>query len=232
MLVYELPLTIFCKKDIPYIEAGEAAGQLFDKALCLDERFLAYHEEVKDYKFYVHDLPYPGEADGVYRAGRMYALRLRTVKEELADYFLNHLRGIETDTLRCIRADIRILPKRIIEKAYSLTPVVVKNYPQGYWKSCMPVSEFEGRLFGNLIKKYKHLTEKEIDENFDLYEQIRIKNTKPIRVSYKGIGLLGDKLELVAAKNEMAQELLYMALGTGMGENNTCGCGFLNCRWL
>ena len=43
--------------------------------------------------------------------------------------------------------------------------------------------------------------------------------------------LLGDKLSLTASQNESAQELLYMALGTGMGENNTGGCGFLSYRF-
>ena len=45
------------------------------------------------------------------------------------------------------------------------------------------------------------------------------------------IALLGDKVNLTAACNDMAQELLYMALGTGVGENNARGCGFLGYRF-
>lgn len=231
MLVYELLLKIKCKKEIPYAEAGERIAQLLNKALCLDEKFLNFHEKVKEYKFYCFDLPYPGEKDGIYKEGKIYSLRLRTVKEELAEYFLNTLRGMDTEFLQYVHVEIRILPKKCIERIYSLTPIVLKN-STGYWRRCMAVSEFENRIFVNLVKKYKLLTGEEIDENFELYEQIRIKNKKPVKVSYKNISLLGDKLELVAAKNETAQALLYMALGTGIGENNANGCGFLNYRWI
>ena len=40
--------------------------------------------------------------------------------------------------------------------------------------------------------------------------------------------LLGDKMEIVVANNKGAQELFYMALGTGLLENNSNGCGFVN----
>jgi len=232
MLVYELSLKLKCKKELIYSETSERIAQLLNKALCMDEKFLAFHEESKSFKFYCFDLPYPGEPDGKYKAGKSYNLRLRTVKEELAEYFLNTLRGMDTEFLQCFHVDIRILPKKCIERVYSLTPLVLKNYPDGYWRDCMTVGEFQRRIFVNLVKKYRLLTGKELDENFELYNQIRIKNQEPIRVSYKGIGLLGDKLELTAAKNESAQELLYMALGTGMGENNAAGCGFMNYRWI
>ena len=33
MLVYELPLTIFAKKDIPYIEAGEAKRPIIQQGI-------------------------------------------------------------------------------------------------------------------------------------------------------------------------------------------------------
>lgn len=232
MLVYELSLKLKCRKELVYSEAAARIAQLLNKALCMDEKFLAFHEDCKDFKFYCFDLPYPCEPDGKYKVGKGYNLRLRTVKEELAEYFLGTLCGLDTESLRCVHVDIRILPKKSIERIYSLTPLVLKNYPDGYWRDCMTTREFENRFFANLVKKYKLLTGNELDENFELYEQLRIKNQKPIRVSYKGVGLLGDKLELAAAKNETAQELLYMALGAGIGENNAIGCGFLNFRWV
>lgn len=59
-----------------------------------------------------------------------------------------------------------------------------------------------------------------------------MKNHKPIAVPYKGRKLLGDKICFQAAENEQAQALLYMALGTGLGEMNARGCGFANYRYL
>ena len=52
-----------------------------------------------------------------------------------------------------------------------------------------------------------------------------------MRVPYKNVVLLGDKLSLTISKDERAQELAYMALGTGIGENNARGCGFLSYRY-
>lgn len=97
----------------------------------------------------------------------------------------------------------------------------------------MALPEFENRLKVNLIKKYNQLTDSKIlDEEFELYNLIEFTNSKPIKVPYKGIHLLGDKINLTAAPNPTAQMLLYMSLGTGICENNSRGCGFVNCRWL
>ena len=57
-------------------------------------------------------------------------------------------------------------------------------------------------------------------------------NKKPIGVEYKEIRLLGDKLNLQIADNEMAQELAYFLLGTGIGEMNSRGYGYCNFRWI
>ena len=65
-------------------------------------------------------------------------------------------------------------------------------------------------------------------EDFDFYNALRFKNNKPVKVCYKDIVLLGDKMEIVVANNKGAQELFYMALGTGLLENNSNGCGFVN----
>ena len=44
--------------------------------------------------------------------------------------------------------------------------------------------------------------------------------------------LLGDKLQLTVADDEVSQRIAYMTLGTGIGENNGRGMGFVNFRWL
>ena len=100
------------------------------------------------------------------------------------------------------------------------------------WKKCISFEQYEERLKSNLIKKYNRLTGEKMNEDFDLYRQIELKNHKPIAVPYKGRKLLGDKICLQAAENEQAQALLYMALGTGLGEMNARGCGFANYRYL
>ena len=96
----------------------------------------------------------------------------------------------------------------------------------------MSLKDFEDRLKVNLIKKWKCFTGEAVDEDFQLYTLLEFLNHKPIRVHYKGISLLGDKIRLEIADNEMAQNLSYMALGAGLLENNSRGSGFVNYRWL
>lgn len=96
----------------------------------------------------------------------------------------------------------------------------------------MDVRQFEERIFVNLVKKYNSVMNTKLDENIQLYDFMEFKNDKPVKVSYKGKILLGDKLQFIASKNKDAQNLWYMALGTGMGENNARGFGFINYRYL
>ena len=91
--------------------------------------------------------------------------------------------------------------------------------------------EFEERLKANLIRKYNFFQHKKLEGGFCLFRRMEFMNRKPVRVPQKNISLLGDKISLTAAQNETAQELLYMALGTGVGENNAEGCGFLGYRF-
>ena len=228
MLVYELRLKLMLKKNIPYYESSEKIGQLINQTLCKDDVFLEFHEHLKDYKFYVYDNLYPFEKDGIYKASEIYSVRLRTVKQELAEYFLENIRGEKTSHMYCLKSEIKVIPKQHISKIYSLTPAVMKNYPEGYWRENFTVKQFKKRLADNLIKKYQKVTGKSVKEDFDFYNALRFKNNKPVKVCYKDIVLLGDKMEIVVANNKGAQELFYMALGTGLLENNSNGCGFVN----
>ena len=231
MIVYELRVDMILKDSIPYYEAGEKVGQLLNQTLCKDPKYLIFHEESKDYKFYVYDSFSPFESDGIYREKKRYRIRLRTVKADLADYFLESLSGENTKHMECIGVDIKVIPQKFIEEIYTLTPVILKNYPEGYWKDNLSVAQFEKRLFENLVKKYRTLTGKTMEEDFLLYNKIEFINKKPIKVTYKGITLLGDKLRIIPAQNKSAQDLFYMALGTGLLENNSNGCGFIKYIW-
>ena len=95
----------------------------------------------------------------------------------------------------------------------------------------MCVDEFEERLRANLIRKYSFFQHKRLSGDFPLFRRLEFMNRKPVRVAQNDIALLGDKACLTAAGNDTAQELLYMALGTGVGENNARGCGFLGYRF-
>ena len=231
MMVFEVKIHLKFKETLPYFVTAEHVSQLINKTLCNDEEFKIYHAESKEYKMYSMDLPFPFQKGGMYKRDGIYSVRIRTVRPELAEYFVEQLKYAETEYLKVLSTAIRIIPKKVIETIYSLTPAIIKT-ENGYWRDSMSVTEFEQRLKINLIKKYHTLTGKSLDEDFDLYTHFKFLNEKPIKMQYKGILLLGDKLQLAAAKNKQAQELLYMAIGTGLLENNSTGAGTVGYRYL
>ena len=120
---------------------------------------------------------------------------------------------------------------KIFEKVYTLTPALIKS-KEGYWEDNISRDEYEERIKVNLIKKYNDFTGEKLDENFKLYESLEFKNEKPVKFNYKGKVFLGDKLSFIVSDNEIAQKLWYMSLGTGILENNSRGCGFVNYRYI
>ena len=92
--------------------------------------------------------------------------------------------------------------------------------------------EFARRIRINLANKWNLFNNDNIDENFQLYTTMEFLNKVPISIEYKNVKLLGDKIRLSVADNEIAQKMAYMSLGTGLGEMNSRGAGFVNYRWL
>lgn len=230
MNVFQIKLKIFILKDIPIEDSQEIVSAFIDSGLSKDKSLLELHESNK-FKGYCFDAPYPLEIDRIYRRDTIYTLTIRTIEKDLAEFFANKLVNEFNSSIKGLTSEIRILPKKHIEKLYSLTPAVMKN-DGGYWKNQIKLDKFEERLKANLIKKYNSITNSKINEDFQLYTTIEFKNKTPISTKYKNIKLLGDKISLNIAENERAQELAYMSLGTGIFEMNARGYGFVNYWWL
>lgn len=230
MRVFQIKLKIFVLKDIPIDNSQSIISSFIDSGLTKDKGLLEFHESNK-FKGYCFDAPYPLEEDKIYKKNNIYTLTIRTIDKNLADFFANKLVNEFNDNVKGLTSEIRILPKKHIEKLYSITSVVMKN-DDGYWKNKIKLNEFERRLKENLIKKYNSAMNVKIGEDFQLYTTIEFKNRTPIATNYKNIKLLGDKISLNIAENDVAQELAYMSLGTGILEMNARGYGFVNYRWL
>lgn len=228
--VFELWIKVFLTKDIPQSAVQNAETDFIDSALAKDVFFLKLHNQ-NQYKGYCLDHLYRIEKDGLYKSGRIYTFRVRTVDVRLAKYFSEVLQHHYTDQMKGLTLEMRILPKKLIGEVYNLTAAVVKT-EQGYWRNSMTLSEYEEALFANIVKKYKYFTKQDVKENFPLYTSITFLNRTPIVSEYKGIKLLGDKLNLKIADNPMAQELAYFMLGAGLCSNNSRGNGFCNYRWI
>lgn len=230
MKVYENKVKVFLLKDIECDDAQSEICKIIDSALSKDEKWLEFHKK-NEYKYYCFDSLYPIPKDRVYKYGSIYTFTLRTIDKDIANYLNKVLANEYNNTIKCLTTEIRIIPKKIIEKIYSLTPVIMKN-DSGYWRENLSLKDFERRLVENLIKKYNIINDTKLDEDFDLYTSLEFKNKKPCAMNYKNIKLLGDKISLNISTDPIAQELAYLALGVGLFESNARGAGYVNYRWL
>lgn len=230
MLAYEYKSKIWFRKDLPYQRVAEKFAYFVDSVLGKEDQYLEFHKSIA-YKGYVYDSPYPIEKDGIYKKDKIYTIRIRTISRDLIEYLSSKLAFHETNEFRGVGGELRIIPQRPLEQIYSVTPILIKN-DFGYWRGHMTIPEFEERLKANLIKKYRYFTGKELSEDVMLYDFMEFCNKKPIKIPYKGIHLLGDKMCFQIANNRTAQELAYLAIGAGLGENNTRGFGFVNYKYL
>ncbi|MBS5950078.1 MAG: CRISPR-associated endoribonuclease Cas6 [Clostridium sp.] len=230
MLVFEIKLKVFLLKDIEFNKIQTIISSFIDKCLVKDREFLKFHDK-NTFKNYCFDSMFPLCENSLYKSGNVYTITIRTIDKKIADYLSKNLSNEYDENIKGLVSDIRIIPKKHIKKIYSLTPVIAKT-EKGYWKGNLTIEEFEKRLKNNVIKKYNMINQNHIDESVELYNLIEFVNKKPIGTIYKNIKLLGDKISLEIADDELSQELAYMILGTGILEMNSRGFGFVNFRYL
>jgi len=230
MKVWQLALKVYIKKDIPMDESQIEISKIIDQCLSKDEEFLNFHNN-NQYKWYSFSSFYPIEKEKVYLAGKIYIITIRTAEEKIVNHFQRFLDNESSEVIKAITIETKIIPKKYIERIYSITPAVAK-FENGYWRTHESVETFEKRLKENLIKKYNSFTKQKINEEFDLFTFMKFDNQKPIATKYKDIKLIGDKITLNVAENNLAQDLAYFALGTGLLEMNSRGFGFINYKLL
>jgi CRISPR-associated endoribonuclease Cas6 len=230
MNVYELKLKVFLLKNIDSIKSTQSIAELIDKSFTKKKDMMEFHKERK-FKFYTFNSLYPLETDKIYKGGKIYTVLIRTVDENLVGYFKNFLVNEYTDKLKALTIESKIIPKKYLQKIYSVQPCIAK-FDLGYWRGKYDLSIYEERLKLNLIKKYQIFFNTQLDEDFEMFTHINFDNKKPVSIPIKGVNLLGDKLTLQVANNETAQMLGYFALGVGILEMNSRGCGYINYQYL
>lgn len=225
----ELAIKVFLKDDIKFEDCLATITDLVDKALSKNKKYLEFHKENK-FKFYSFDMLYPLSIDKVYKKDNIYTFRLRSIDPELIKYLVSSLENEYTDTLKVLTIFKKLIPKKQIVKLYSITPVIIK-FDEGYWKTHTTIDEVKRRIKENIIKKYNSYYNTKIDEDFELFKSIELKNKLPVKVNYKEVGLLGDKFEFMINEDKTAQDLVNFAVAVGLGEMNARGLGFTNYIW-
>lgn len=231
MTVYEIKLKVYMLKDIPVDKIQIKTAALLDRGFLTSAKWKQFHEE-NVYKGYCMNHAYPLEKDKIYKKDKIYTITIRTVDSNLVKYFNEVCVNQFTKDMKGLTAQIRILPKKHLECIYTLTPVVFKDAQKGYWRTHMSLEQFEMQLKMNLYKKWNYFEKTKVIEDFPIYTMIEFFNQIPIKIEYKNTNLLGDKIKLWIADDEMSQNLAYMSLGTGIGNMNSRSMGFVNYRWL
>ncbi|MFI3211123.1 MAG: CRISPR-associated endoribonuclease Cas6, partial [Peptostreptococcaceae bacterium] len=180
--VFELAVKVFLKEDIKFEDCLSELSNLIDKVLSKNEKYLEFHNENK-YKNYTFDMLYPLSTNKVYEKENIYTFRIRTIDPELLNYIIKNLENEYSDTIKVLTILQKIIPIKKIEKVYSITPVVLK-FDEGFWRTHTSIKDVKRRLKDNLIKKYNSYYETKIEEDFELFEIIIIKNNKPIKANY------------------------------------------------
>nr|WP_308743045.1 CRISPR-associated endoribonuclease Cas6 [uncultured Anaerocolumna sp.] len=230
-MVYELISKVYLLNDISLSNMRDKITNLIDETLAKDEYYLSFHRK-NTFKNYSYDNFYNVENDGVYREGKIYSFRIRTVDAQLSNYLEKALFTAYTSDMKVLTVTKRTIPKKYLERIFSITPIVIKT-EEGYWRTHVSIEEFEKKLRNNLIKNYNTFYNTKINEDFELFTYIEFNNQKPITVPFKNnITLLGDKVTFHVSENEMAQKLTYFAIGVGIGECGSRGCGFIGYQYL
>ncbi len=228
--VFQIDTKVFLLRDIRWENLQEKLCSFMDEVMGKVPELLEMHKG-KGYKPYTFSCLYPVEKEGIYKSGQVYSFSIRTIDVGLKHFFQESFVNEYNADFKCLTNCVKVIPEHLIEKLYSITAVIVKAEGGGYWRDHVGIQEYQRYLTENLIKKYNYFMGGRLKEDFDFIREIKFLNKGPIASNYKEIKLLGDKFDLYVAENETSQKLAYLALGVGMGNNNTRGSGYVNCKW-
>lgn len=141
MQVFQIRIKLYFLQDIPAKQIQTKLTALIDKGICFEKELRQVHES-NQYKNYCYDLPFPIEQDRLYKKGKIYTVTIRTIDSRLAKYFYEVCVNQFTEEIKALTSEIRILPRKMIQTLYTLTPVVVKD-EKGYWRNHMNFAEYK-----------------------------------------------------------------------------------------
>jgi len=118
MEYFELIVTTFISDDIHFTESGGIIGQSISKAMLLDEELKAKHKR-NEYKYYCFNNFYPLESDKIYKKGRVYVFKIRTLDNIFSQKISKLITRTESTNLKIIAVEPRKLSQKHIIAYYS-----------------------------------------------------------------------------------------------------------------
>lgn len=230
MKYYELIHSVVLKQDIPYTKSFEMLSQYINQAMLKDTKLKELHIN-KATKLYNFSSFYPLETDKIYKKGRVYIFRMRSIDQSTISKLMVAMKKVSHQGLQIISSELVTKKQKPIQELVSLTPIVLTT-ELGYALPEVNRLDFvENRLKGLLEKKYKQYFNNTMQtEQLSLH--IEQKNYKPIKIPYKNIHLLGNKFKLEIDMTDEAQALATMALACGLGEKTGLGFGYVVANYV
>lgn len=235
MEVYEINVKIYTLEDIFKEASLELLSKLLDQSFYKNERMKEFHTEnrIKNYCF--NNLYPLASNNEMYKKGEIYNFQVRCIGEDLINHFKKFLPNEYTSRIKVLTCNIKKIPKRTIERIYSITPLIIKISDEDktqYWRNIHNESDFFEYMRNSTIKKYELVTGETVDSNLQIFNYERIDNRKPIATKFKDKSILGDKVTLTIDTSEKAQNIAYTILGTGLADMCPRGYGFMNYQYV
>lgn len=241
MKYYELKCTTYVKKDLDFQDSFDGLSKFINYAICQNEEFKNLHEQNR-FKHYCFSSFYPIEKDGIYKQGRTYNFKLRALDKNFIETLSNSLReNINNPNMQVLSTEFKTIKQFFISELYSITPTITivdngDGVPKTWTiKNDGDIMRLTKQLHENLKKKYESFYNEELHPAQNFIQLLEVKNQKPQSIYFtkkqgetsKKIRLLGNKFNLHVNEDEVSQKLAFMALGSGLGEKQGYGAGFV-----
>jgi len=229
MEFYELTATTLLQEDIIFTESNEKIGNLINAAMHLDAELAEKHRQ-KGYKNYVFCSLYPIEEDKLYKAGRIYIFRIRSLERNFTIRMKQLLSKVKNSSFKVLASEAKTFKQRHISELYTITPAVA-TVDNRNWVAGDDFLLLQERIQMNLEKKYKAFFQEELQPTQSFIQHIELVNQKPMGIKYKNTSFIGNKFRLRINEDPISQGLAFVALAAGILEkNSSAGCGFCSAR--
>ena len=111
MKVYQIRIKLYLLKDIMAQDVQIMLTRFIDKSLFAGENLGKLHN-INTYKNYCYDLLSPLEKDKIYKKGKIYTLTIRTIDEDMAEFFYEVCPNINTREFKGLTAEKKFCHER------------------------------------------------------------------------------------------------------------------------
>ncbi len=231
MKYFELKCKAYLKKDIRFRDSFEAISKYISFSLAKNKKLLELHLK-NEFKYYVFNSFHPVEKEQIYKSGKIYEFKIRSIDEIFINKLLPLLKeNINNPLFLIVDIQKRVQKKFFIKEIYSLTPIIATAQNGRYWTlEDGDILKLTKQLHDNLEKKYKSFYKQDLKPQNNFINLLELKNKVPQTITIhkdgKLIKFFGNKLKIIPNEDEISQKLTFLALGVGLGEKNSFGGGF------